>query len=546
MTLLCVPILVHDAAAALADAAAAKAAGADLAELRLDGWFQGTGDAAEMAAVADLVRDCPLPVIVTCRAASEGGHYDGPDDARVALYEYLGTSQHPPRYLDLELATYERSANLRQKVHLAIDYPARRRADAPSLILSIHDFNTRPADLARRIARIAVNDAASIIKVAYRARSIRDNLELLDVITETGKPTIALGMGEFGLMSRILAPKFGGFLTFASLRPTTTTAPGQPTIAELLNRYNFRSIKRSTRVYGVIGWPVEHSISPAVHNAAFDAIMHDGVYVPLPVPASDDPEASYASFKATVLELLGQPGMYFSGASVTIPHKENLVRLAREQRWLMYEESESTGAANTINATTGNVVIYNTDIPAIVECIQAEAGLLAGKRVAVIGAGGVGRGATWGLAKAGAIVVLFNRTPDRAIAAATQLTATLTPGVGTITAGHWDDLGTVTFDIFVNCTPLGMKGGPSPDESPLPEGTVRRLTPATIVMDTVYNPSETPLLRACKAAGAKTIPGVEMFIRQASLQSLKWTNQTPPDGLVRMACQNELSRGGPA
>jgi 3-dehydroquinate dehydratase/shikimate dehydrogenase len=343
LALVCVPITVHEEAAALRDADLAKNAGADLVEFRIDEFFSGSGDEREEKTILRLVAQSPLPCIITCRAASEGGQYDGDDTDRISLYERLGTAsgkgEHPPRYIDCELATYTRSANLKQKVNLAVDHPAQLRDLRTSLILSMHDFNGRPADLTRRVIQASAEPAASIIKIAYRARSLRDNLELLELPSHLSKPTIALGMGEFGLMSRVLAPKFGGFLTFASLRPTSTTAPGQPTVRELLDVYRFRSIRRATSVYGVVGWPVAHSLSPQIHNAGFEAVEHDGVYLPLPIAASDDAEASYLSFKSTLLDLVEHPHLDFKGCSVTIPHKENLVRLAREQQWGMDETS---------------------------------------------------------------------------------------------------------------------------------------------------------------------------------------------------------------
>lgn len=535
MTLLCVPIMVQDADQALADAQAARDAGADLVEFRVDGYFHGTGDAGEMRAVAGIVEDSPLPSIVTCRSADEGGQYDGPDDARVALYEYLGTAKRPPRYFDLELAAYERSANLRQKVHLAVDHPARRRADAPSLILSMHDFKTRPADLARRVARLAETDAASVVKIAFRARSLRDNLELFDLLTHATKPTIALGMGEFGLMSRVLTPKFGGFLTFASLRPTTGTAPGQPTVRELEELYRFRAIGRATRVYGVIGWPIEHSRSPHVHNAAFAALGIDAVYVPLPIAVSEDAEATYANFKGTLLDLLHDARVDFSGASVTHPHKQHLVRLAREQGWRLDKASAANGAANTIaierrRGAEPTVHVLNTDAAALRAVAESVVGSLAGRSAVILGAGGVARAGAWALLGAGARVTIRARREDQAHA--------LVDGLGapaSLRCEAWDTPVWHNSDLVINATPMGMFGGPAPDESPLSEAALVALPPGAAVFDTVYNPAETPLLRAARAAGRRAFGGMEMFVHQAAAQLRAWTGMEPPLEAMRRA-----------
>ena len=292
----------------------------------------GSGDPAEERAAVDLVARSPLPCIVTCRPTWEGGSYDGDDTDRVSLFERLGTAEHPPAYIDVELAAYTRSANLRQKVNLAVQHPKQQRDVRTRLILSMHDFEGRPADLSRRLASAYEEPAASIVKVAYRARSLRDNLELFEILRHAPKPTIALAMGEFGLMCRVLAPKFGGFLTFASLSDTEVTAPGQPTVRELLEKYRFRAINARTRVFGVMGWPVSHSLGPAVHNAAFGSTGFDGVYLPMPIAAAEtaDAETNATSFAATCGSLADDDALHLSAPSVTLPHKTSLVRLAHK------------------------------------------------------------------------------------------------------------------------------------------------------------------------------------------------------------------------
>ncbi|MFG0315256.1 MAG: type I 3-dehydroquinate dehydratase, partial [Phycisphaerales bacterium] len=285
MTQICVPIMVEEHASAIRDATLAAEHGADLIEFRVDVFFEDKEDSTDLLQdridrVLGLVRASPLPCIVTCRPHWEGGEYHGDDDERVSLYEALGTSDHPPAYIDVELATYTRSANIRQKINLGVNHPKQQRAVSTRLILSAHNFEGRPSDLTRKILQMQDEPACAVVKIAYRARSIRDNLELFEILRDQTKPTIALGMGEFGIMSRILAPKFGGFLTFASLRDESTTAPGQITNEELINLYRFRAIKSTTKVYGIIGWPVKQSMSPLVHNAGFEHLGWDVVYVP--------------------------------------------------------------------------------------------------------------------------------------------------------------------------------------------------------------------------------------------------------------------------
>ena len=597
-TLLCVPILVQEVHLAMADAVAARDAGADVVEFRVDEFFTGmkngvggAGDleVTEVEGIVRLVAECPLPCIVTCRAASEGGAYDGDEIARVALYERLGTAnqsrgasapgasdgeknppgtggvpkaenparrarppEHPPRYLDIELAAYRSSANLRQKVHLAVDWPEERREGRSGLILSTHDFNGRPADLMRRMAAMRDEDAARVAKVAYTARSLRDNLELFDLLRENagGKPTIALGMGKFGLMSRVLAPKFGGYLTFASLRAQSATAPGQPTVREMLDVYRFRSIGARTKVYGVIGWPVEHSLSPLVHNAGFEAIGYDGVYLPLPIAADEkDPAGggTYLSFKATLEALLEYRALDLSGLSVTMPFKEHLVRWVKEGCGASGFTTDfdqrvwEIGAANTVKVDGAILEVGNTDAMAIQVLLDGALGHLSGKSVAIIGAGGVARAAVWACAARGASVTVYNRTRARAEKMVGELAAARQDGMwGRVVVAEMPELEECAADAVINCTSVGMAGGNDAKGMAAPVEKMQRLPEHAVVMETVYRPVETPLVRAARERGLRVIDGVEMFVEQAAQQFAMWTGKSAPKGLFARVCREAL------
>lgn len=532
-TLLCCPIMVDEPALALRDAEQARASGADLVEYRIDRLFNGEGDDEGQRAVLQLIADSPVPCIVTCRMSEEGGEYDGDDSARVSLIEALGTADHPPRYIDFEAAAYERSANLRQKINLAVQHDQQVRDVSTGLILSAHDFDSRPANLFALLASMRSHDAAKVIKLAFRARSVRDNLEIFDILRERDRPSIVLGMGEHGLMSRVLAPKFGGFLTFASLTEQGGTAPGQPTIAELRGRYRFDSISESTKVYAVIGDPVAHSISPDVHNAAFEAADHDGVYLPLRIDAGWEP------FKATLLSLLTYKPLDFTGASVTIPHKENLLRLATEQAaagepWTVSPIALAAGAANTLTVNSdGSVRIDNTDTAAVESLLrEALGGDLSRRSVVILGAGGVARGAAAALMLAGAQVTVCNRTHERAETLRDDLTRALPDAPGTVCVQAWDDRHRIEADAWINCTPMGMAGGGAEDESPLDLGLLKRAE--CVVMDTVYRPRTTPLLASAAGRdGVRTIDGVRMFVEQAVAQSEKWIGQNASQMPIR-------------
>lgn len=524
MTQLCVPIFVHDPEQARADAQRAKLAGADLVELRID---QFTDDASAVAAV---VSDCPLPCIVTCRPEWEGGHYDGDEQSRIALLEYIGLHASPgPVYFDVELLAYDRSANLRQKVGLVTDGPDRPRKSGAGLVLSSHDFEQRPADLIRRASAMNDHEHCRVVKLAWRARSLRDNLEAFELISDRIKPTIALCMGEHGLASRVLAKKFGALLTFAALGDGEGTAPGQPTIDNLKSLYRWDKLTPQTKVFGVIGHPVGHSMSPAIHNAGFDAVDYDGVYLPMPIP----PE--YEHFKATVGSWLDDPRLDFRGASVTIPHKENLLKFVRERGGEIEPLAERIGVANTLHKRDdGTLYAGNTDYAAILDagCAAMSIGRksLRGKRVAVLGAGGAARAAVAGYTHYGAVVTIYNRTVEKAAALADTFGASHAP---------FTEAESAAFDILINCTPIGMH--PNVDAAPilLPRPAAGSILPP-VVFDTIYNPIKTQLLEQAEQLGYATVPGTEMFVRQAAAQFELWTGQAAPLDVFRAVLLSRL------
>lgn len=541
VTLLCVPITVDEFHLAGERADAAQRAGADAVEFRFDGVFGSDIDAEGIERAVRLVRGCALPCIATCRVAGEGGGYSGPEEARAELFEALLSADRAPRWIDIESASWSTSGALRERVGAAL-----RRANAAeqrcALILSTHDFAGRPADLLRRIRLMRDEPLAGVHKVAFRARSLRDNLELFDLLAERERPTIALAMGEFGLPSRVLAPKFGGYLTFAAIDAHAATAPGQPTIDDLLERYRIRAIGRRTRVYGVVGWPVAHSLSPLIHNAGFARAGFDGVYLPLPVP----PE--WEHFKATVVALLEHPGLDLRGLSVTAPHKRHLVRLAAERGWVVEGRASSVGAGNTlVRDDDGSIGVSDTDGPAVVECLREAMGEVRGRRVLLVGAGGVARTIGAALVAEGARVEIHARRPEMArdLAATLGERASVAEPIGGGDGGSGGSGGGV--DAVVNCTPVGMLGAEGEGRSPVGESdldAMARATPRLVVMDTVYRPLETPLLAMASARGLRTIDGVSMFVRQGEAQFSRWTGDAPAPGLFDRLVRERLARPG--
>ena len=531
MALITVSIAVHDPGEvdeALERAARAAQAGSRLVEWRIDGLAEHE---RAIPAALDLVKRSPLPCIVACRPVDEGGTYGGDELQRISLFEALGAADHPPRYIDVELSAYQRSTNLRQKVQLAVDHSRQVRDLKTSLILSSHDFSGRPSDLVRRVEAMTAEDACAVVKIAWTARSLRDNLEAFDLLRSRGKPMIALCMGRFGLMSRALAGKFGGLLTYASDTTGEQTAPGQPTIQQLGDLFRFDHVTAVTRVYGVIGWPIDHSLSPKMHNAGFDAVGHDGVYLPCPVP----PE--WEHFKASIGSMIDFEGLHFRGASVTIPHKSHLVRFVRERGGLVDPLADRIGAANTLVVDDdGRLSCVNTDSAAAVDALCAGMGIdragLASKRIAVLGAGGAARAVIVGLVDSGATVVVFARNRARAEMLEREFTGSQTDQgtPGHVVAGRDGSADCGCFHAFVNCTPVGMSSGPAQGDSPLPAEV--GLDETMTVMDMVYVPVRTPLIAEAESRGARIVSGLEVFIRQAAAQFELWTGATLPESVV--------------
>ena len=521
--MIAVPIFVRESAevaAALNKAQRAAAAGARLIEWRLD-------CLANDAAI-DLIKESPLPCIVTRRPTAEGGLCEEPDLQRGMFFSTIARSSSVPKFFDFELATFRKHDQSWREIFDAAEHDA-------SLILSTHDFDGRPADLIQRVEAMTNEPACDVMKVAWFARSLRDNLEAFDLLSERRKLMIALCMGRFGLMSRVLAPKFGAFLTYACLEADEASAPGQPTVDELLQLYRFDRIGAETKVYGVIGWPVEHSLGPRIHNAGFEAVDHDGVYLPMPIP----PE--YEHFKATVGSFVDHERLNFRGASVTIPHKENLIRFVKERGGTIDPLAERIGAANTlVIEDDGTLVCVNTDAPAAIDALckgtEIEPAGLDGKCVAVLGAGGVARAVVAALCDAGATVTIFNRTPKKAEALAAQQEAATVGRVG-IEVGDVDALSHDRFDIYINCTSVGMAGIPGADEDQSPLPADAPLDDKTTVFDTVYTPQRTPLIKQAEARGARTIFGVEMFLSQAAMQFERWTETEAPMEVFRASVE---------
>ncbi len=482
------PLLGPDLGTVREEMRLALARRADAVELRLD-CLRPPPSPDELA---PLLADCPLPVLVTCRHRDEGGQWTGTEDQRIAL---LRAAAPHAAWVDVEHRH-------------APDPPL----DAP-LVRSWHDFHT--PDHARSAARAIDAAPAAVTKVAFAAPSPADALLAFDLLRDAPRPTIALAMGECGVMTRILARKFGAFATFASLQSGRESAPAQPTIDDLRSLYRWDAITQRTSVFGVIGCPVGHSMSPAIHNAAFGAAGLDAVYVPLLTPPTE------ADFRRLLDGLRERPWLGWRGLSVTIPHKEHALAYVGAENCDAL--ARRIGAVNTITIDPdGSLHGDNTDYAAAIDALVGAMGLpregLADRRVALLGAGGAARAILAALRHYGAEVTLYNRTLARAQQLVEEFGGTARP---------IDDAPATRAEIVINCTPLGMH--PHVDASPLDP-----IPPSVrVVFDTIYNPIETRLLRTARAGGRLTVSGVEMFVNQAVLQFERWTRRRAPRDAMR-------------
>ena len=452
---------------------------ADLVELRLD----GVRDLDVAGALADRTR----PVIMTCRAVRDGGRYEGDEEERRAhLTEALARGAD---YVDLEWR--------------GLPDPL-LAAHASRVVLSTHDFERMPEDLAVRYRAMRASGAA-VVKIAAQARRLTDLVPLADLgrrIERDGERAVLIGMGAAGMPSRILAGRFGSCWSYAG-----DVAPGQIGAGRLLEEFRFRSVSRQSAVYGVLGAPITHSLSPAMHNAAFTAGGHDAVYLPLEAADADDG----LSF-ATAFDVVG--------LSVTAPFKE-----AMFTRTIGADPiSRRIGAVNTLRRTDRGWVGMNSDVQGFLEPLKRRLDPR-GMRASVVGAGGAAKAVAMALVDAGTAVTIHARVAARAerAAEATGCAAGRLPPA----AGSWD--------LLVNATPVGTS--PDVTDTPVPASALT----GRFVYDLVYNPPVTQLMKDAGVAGCETLGGLEMLIAQARRQFEWWMGAAPDAAVFARAARKRLA-----
>jgi 3-dehydroquinate dehydratase/shikimate dehydrogenase len=403
------------------------------------------------------------------------------------------------------------------------------RCDWTQTICSYHDFAGVPADLDQLYQSMAAT-SARVLKIAVHADDATDCLpvfRLLERANSEGREMIAIAMGQAGIMTRILGPSRGAFLTYGSLEDESATAPGQLTARELREVYHLDHIDRQTEIFGLLGRPVSHSVSPHFQNAAFHAAGVNGVYIPF-----ETIDVS-AFMRRMVHPRSREIDWNLRGLSITAPHKTAVMP---HLDWIEPAAKE-IGAVNTIVVEGGSLQGYNTDAAAFIAPLRSALGPLAKLKCAIIGSGGAARTAGWSLLQHDADVSLYVRNPTSAAPMAKEF------GI----AMH--ELGDASFrdvDVVVNATPMGTAGARELETPAIAE----QLRGVRLVYDLVYNPAETLLLKEAASAGCQCLGGLEMLLAQAAAQFQLWTGQEAPVDVMRDAARRALSEppavaGGP-
>ncbi|KAK4851772.1 hypothetical protein QYF36_018315 [Acer negundo] len=502
-TLVCAPLMAETVDQMLVLMDKAKQIGADLVEVRID-FLKNFSPRNDLNI---LIKQAPLPTLITYRPKWEGGQYDGDESTRqetLRIAMELGTD-----YLDVEL-------KVAQEFYSSIQG---KKPEKLKIIVSSHNYKNTPSveEIGNLVARIQAT-GADIVKIATTSVDITDNARMFQVLVHSQVPMIGIVMGERGLMSRILSAKYGGFLTFGSIEAGVISAPGQPTLVDLLDLYNFKQIGVDTKVHGVIGNPIGHSKSPHLYNAAFKSLGFNGIYLPLLV----DSVANFINVYSS---------QDFVGYSYTIPHKEDGLRCCDE----IDPIAKEIGAISCMirRPTDGKLMGYNVDylgaIAAIEEALRASNGAtpasaspLAGKLFVVMGAGGAGKALAYGGYEKGARVVVANRTYEKAKILADKV------GGQAITLAELKDFHPEEGMILANTTSVGMK--PRIDETPLPKDSLKNYS---LVFDAIYTPKWTRLLTEAQECGATVVFGTEMFINQAFVQVERFTGLPAPKTILR-------------
>jgi 3-dehydroquinate dehydratase / shikimate dehydrogenase len=490
---ICIALGFPDVESLLAHARAEYEAGERFFEFRLDYLPKPEQGVAAIRKFLSRHGDCTI--LATCRRHQNMGRFNGSIEEQLRIL--IDAITAGAKAIDVEIETAENCIPRIEAI----------RGQA-YVLLSYHNYGGTPTTdpIFRRMTKVPADG----YKIVTTAKKPSDNCKVLDLARLHPKvQTVVLAMGESGFPTRVLSPGFGGIYTYAAPNAAGGTASGQVSARQLKNLYRVEKISRDAKIYGVIADPVRHSISPAVHNRAFQARRLDAVYLPFLVRPAQLKDFFVLAGKLPL-----------SGFSVTIPHKQRIIRYLDQVEPL----ARRIGAVNTVWKKSGKWRGTNTDADGVTRPLEKR--LRLNKATAlVVGNGGAARGAAYALAAAGAKLAITGRNIDRVRVLAKATGATLLTK---------EQAQQQMFDVLVHATPLGMT--PRVDQCFFSEKI-----PAKLVFDMVYNPLETLLLRKAKAQGAEVVTGLEMFIEQAVRQFEIFTGETAPRAVMEKAALEALS-----
>ncbi len=441
-----------------------------------------------------------VTAIATCRRVDNGGKFKGSLASQLEVLAKAHAAGCP--MVDLELQSALKSKP---------EAMARLRSRA-ALILSFHDFRAT-SNLEETLEKM-LKIPADFYKLVSTATTLFDNVAMMKFLqTQSDKQAlIGLCMGEQGIISRVLGVRAGSVFTFGAVSADLKTAPGQISSRDLRGIYRIDQVDPATRIYGVAGDPIEHSLSPVIMNTALRRENVNGVYLPL-----------HAKTLKDLIRCVREIPLH--GLSITMPYKQAIIPYLDNTD----AHTSKIGACNTVvRGQDSKLYGFNTDIAGILRPLEQRLSIENAK-VLVIGAGGAARAAVFGLKERGAEVWILNRTSVKGQKLARQAKARTLKRA---------DLRKIAFDLIINATPVGMGNA---RDCPLKDEEIQ----ARVVFDMVYDPVETRLLQVARAKGIAVIPGIEMFVQQAARQFEIWTGKPAPAaemlGAVMIALQDRAA-----
>ena len=427
-----------------------------------------------------------VTAVATCRRVAAGGKFKGTIANELEVLEKAAVAGC--HLVDVELQT----ADALKKGQLE-----KLRSLGAALMISYHDF-AATKDLDGIFERIRPYEP-EFIKIVSTAKTLSDNVVMMRFLERARDLASVVGicMGDQGIISRVLGLRAGSVFTFAAATVGDETGPGQIAARTLEETFRIDHLDAATKVYGVVGNPIRHSLSPLMLNTAFRRETVNGVFLALQTSKMSD-----------LLNLVRE--VPISGMAVTMPFKEEILKHLERTDPL----SERIGACNTVvRSQDGKLYGFNTDVAAVVRPLERRL-QLKGAKILVLGAGGAARAAVFGLKDKGAEVFVLNRTPEAAQKLARQAKAK---------TFRRDQLAKTNFDVIINATPAGMHG--VKPQSILEAKEIN----ARIVFDLVYNPIDTPFIRMAREKSIPVITGVEMFVHQGARQFEIWTGKPAPE-----------------